>query len=218
MAASAYSVQRQPQVVPVGQTGNTGPVGPGVPIGGAAGTHLVKSTATDFDTSWQTTATLGADAGLLTSLETTFDSRYAPISLGRVAAPLTINADQTGISGVTDYTGFSITFTVVTGRFYEVQWHFLSSQVTSTGTQTHSVVLDGTGIIIGNVTLAAGATNVNSGAMQFCSGAASGNVPVVATGSRVIKLRGLTSAGTMNLANAGAMNGRFSVKDIGPNP
>lgn len=138
--------------------------------------------------------------------------------LGLVSAPVTVVADQTGISGVADYTGFSITFTVAAGRFYEAQWHFLSSQVTATGTQTHSIVLDGVGIIIGSVVLAAGGINVNSGAMQFTGGPASGNVPVVATGSRIIKLRGLTSSGTMNISNAGSMNGRFSVKDIGPNP
>lgn len=161
---------------------------------------------------------LPGDAAFLATLESTFDARYAPIALGRVAAPVAITADQTGIAGVTDYTGFTITFNVVSGRFYEAQWHFVSSQVTATGTQTHSIVLDSVGIIIGSVVLAAGGINVNSGAMQFCAGAASGNVPVVAAGSRIIKLRGLTSAGTMNISNAGTMNGRFSVKDIGPNP
>lgn len=188
-------------------------VTPNVPFGSVASSVWANNLGTLVDAIQGST-----DATFLAAIRAALDSRYAPIALGRVTAPVAVITDQTGIAGVTDYVGFTITFNVVAGRFYEAQWHFVSSQVTATGTQTHSIVLDATGIIIGNVTLAAGAVNINAGAMQFSGGPASGNVPVVAPGSRTIKLRGLTSAGTMNLSNGGVMNGRFRIFDIGPNP
>lgn len=61
MPSSAYSVQRQPQVIPAGQTGATGPTGPGVPASGASGSVLRKNSATDYDTGWATLATVAAD-------------------------------------------------------------------------------------------------------------------------------------------------------------
>lgn len=59
MVSSAFSVQRQPPVVP---SVTVVVASPGVPIGGASGTVLTKSTATDYDTSWITRAALAADA------------------------------------------------------------------------------------------------------------------------------------------------------------
>lgn len=58
MTASAFSVQRQPPVVP---SVTVVVASPGVPIGGASGTVLTKSTATDYDTTWITRAALAAD-------------------------------------------------------------------------------------------------------------------------------------------------------------
>jgi len=145
-------------------------------------------------------------------------SHYVTENLARglVARPVIVNVDQSGIAAATtDLTGFSITVPVVAGRWYEVTWMFMVSQQTATASQSFQCVLDGAGVIIGTLVQAAGSLVIYSGALHFVGGTSVGTIPGIAVGSRIIKLRGSCGAGSMNIASAGVMNGRFSVKDIG---
>lgn len=131
---------------------------------------------------------------------------------GPVANPLVIGVNSTNFSGTfLDIPGFTMTFPVIAGRFYEVTWMLESIQNSVVGTQAFQISLDAGGTsLIGNEGVAAGALRVWSGMYHFI-GATS--VPV---GSRTIKLQGRTSAGTMDILNGSAMNGRYAIKDIGP--
>lgn len=145
-------------------------------------------------------------------------SHYVTENLARglVARPLVVNVDQTGIGAtVTDLTGFSSTFTVVAGRWYRVEWMLETQQATATGNIVLRVSLDGAELLAGMMVQAATQLNVMSGQTYFVGGASIGNVSGVAAGTRTIKLRGATSAGTFAVVNGSVMNGRFAITDIG---
>jgi hypothetical protein len=138
------------------------------------------------------------------------------LARGLVARPVVVTADQAGVGAtVVDLTGFLITFTVVAGRWYELSWMFSANQLTAAGLQATQATLDGAVIGLTAVSVTTGFVGLSAGTLQFVGGATIGGVPGVAAGSRVFKLRGSTSAGTMTIANANMANGRMAIKDIG---
>lgn len=54
--AAAHTATSAGEQGPQGPEGPQGPAGEGVPAGGAAGDHLTKTSATDYDTEWTTPA------------------------------------------------------------------------------------------------------------------------------------------------------------------
>jgi len=128
------------------------------------------------------------------------------LAWGRVASGTASGADQTGITTVVDLTGFSQTFTAVGNRRYKATWTLTTIQNTSNGIQQIQISIDGATTIMHQQTVVAAADQAYSGVIEFA----------LTAGSRVVKLRGLTSAGTMTIATTSLANGQFIIEDIGP--
>lgn len=141
--------------------------------------------------------------------ESSFVTRYAPISQGAHAANLAlITADQVGItSALTDLNGFTLTWTAVAGRSYMIQYNITVQQFTSLGHQ--------------DIKLFEGALDL--GFLNRASGIAAGqyitysgfHVIAPTAGAHTYKLKGSTTAGTMNVVGSSVCNGRFFVIDVG---
>lgn len=116
-----------------------------------------------------------------------------------------VGASQTGITAITDLTGFSIPFTAVTGRRYKASYLLSSQQVTTAGTQVFFVDVNAVQTTLSELTGVAAAFNTVSGVFLF----------TVAAGARTIKLRAQTSAGTLSI-DSGSAPGRLMIEDIGP--
>jgi hypothetical protein len=116
-------------------------------------------------------------------------------------------ADQTGITVEADLTGLTVTMTAVASRRYRVSWVVTTIQVTSAGQQTLKVSADGTLTVVSQESVAAAGVHTHSGSFE---------VTGLAAGARIIKLRGLTSAGTLTIATTSQANARLIVEDMGP--
>jgi hypothetical protein len=116
------------------------------------------------------------------------------------------SADQNGFGAVyTDITGLIVTFNAVTNRLYRASYQFVTLQNTAIGYQAFQISVDGAIAQLGTYT---------PKPTEFWTITGS-NLFVVPGGSRVVKLRGTTSGGTMNVSNTTAQ-GRLVIEDLGP--
>lgn len=118
----------------------------------------------------------------------------------------TISADQTLIGAAADLTGFSISLAAVTGRRYKASFQLTAQATTGSVTQTFTIDVDGLQTIMTSITAGV------AGSLALISGF---HVFTVAAGTRVVKLRGQTSSGTMAIVSSSFANGRFLIEDIG---
>lgn len=125
---------------------------------------------------------------------------------GRVGAA-TVNSDQTGITTTAALTGFSITFTALALRRYELHFIFAASQVTSTGSQVFNWTLGGVHQAIIERAASVGVGN------RTVSGFT--ELGVLGAGSKTVALTGSTSAGTLTIGSSSLLIGRMSIIDVG---
>jgi hypothetical protein len=200
-------------------------VGPPAPNGGYAGiggTAVFDLLAGDaivlYFTPGGTQVTIDARTWLTITSTGGAKGLTGPASpVGVVAPPVLVFVDQAGVSANADLTGFSITFNVVSGRWYEVTYALGTYQASVAGTQIIRISLDGAEAILSqNGGVPVGDLRTYHGSMQFSGGVQVGSVPMIAAGTRTIKLRGSVASGSMTIGNASYVNGRFAIKDIGP--
>lgn len=117
-----------------------------------------------------------------------------------------IGTNQTGIVGTTvDLTGYTLTFTTVLGRFYAM--HYVICLYQQTAASTVQIEFWDNGVNQGiawrasvpvGITMATGFLMVSPGA-----------------GSHTIKLRGFSTAGTLDIVSGSICNGRYAIIDAG---
>lgn len=147
-----------------GEDGATGPAGPGVPTGGAAGQVLAKASATDYDTEWHT-----PDATDLTGT--------LPVAHGGTGA--TTAADALTALGAASAADVSPIGTTVFNSASSV------SLADDTATALTSVTLAaGVWVVAGNASFAANATGIRTIDISATSGSISGSV-LATTGVQV---------------------------------
>lgn len=151
-----------------------------------------------------TRANLAADAA--------FSTVYAPISRGiGVVSSIVVGAsDQTGIgASSTALTGYSITFTAVSGHRYLLFFVLTSTQQTVGNVQqTFDYQLAGV-----DQAIIASEGSVSTAAPRTYSGHV--DMGFLGTGSKTISISGRTSGGTMSITNASVNNGRMTILDLG---
>lgn len=138
-------------------------------------------------------------------------TRYAPILQSKFIGSVSVTvADQTGITTIADLTGYAVTFTAVTGRTYRFEYVFNAAQVTAAGFQVFKLFDSSTDL--GVVDSSNQVFNL-AGISKMVSGYK--DVSGLSAGSHTLKLRGSTTAGTMQILSTSGCNGRCSVIDIG---
>lgn len=129
-----------------------------------------------------------------------------------VVSTSTITSNQTGIgAGPTDLTGFSATFTAVSGRRYKVT---IKAQIVTGASTVHVIYLDRAGTDIGRFGLVEAGTGGAARSMIASaildSGFTPGTVTYKARCSRY------TGSNTADIENSYGANGTFTVEDVGP--
>ena len=121
-----------------------------------------------------------------------------------------VSADQTGITALADLTSFSVTFTAVANRMYLVEYNLGATQNTTPGAQLYHLYESSSDLGILHRE-----NPVPASELRMVTG--SRHVTGLAAGSRTLKMRGSTSAGTLTISSGSLVNGRWIVSDIGPN-
>jgi hypothetical protein len=129
------------------------------------------------------------------------------LAAGDRRGSVVVAADQAGIgAALVDLAGYAITFNVVAARYYFVHYTLCANQLSAASEQNFKL-FDGAADLgfLDRRNVAAGLAMV------------SGFVPVIGltVGAHTLKLRGATTAGTMNIVNASICNGRMAVVDAG---
>ena len=127
-----------------------------------------------------------------------------------VVGTAVVSADQTGITAEVDLTGFTATFTAVANRMYLVEYSLGITQNTTPGAQVYTL-FEGAS----NIGILHRENPVPASELRMVTG--SRHVTSLAAGSRTLKLKGTTSAGTLSIVSGSLVNGRWIVSDIGPN-
>jgi len=127
---------------------------------------------------------------------------------GRVAAPINITTNQTGITAQVDITGATITFTAIAGRLYKACWLGLFNTTVSTDT-FNFLLTDGSNSIQQQcITCPATTGDVSFyGTHVFTPGA--GSI------TRKIRCQRQSGTGTGQLTAGGTFPFQFWIEDIG---
>lgn len=129
------------------------------------------------------------------------------LPLGRVAYA-EATSDQTGITAEADLTGLTVTFTAVSGRWYQITGQVLAQQLTSTGAAAGKIT-DGSNTEVQrfgqNQAFLANGVEVWHGSRSITG----------LSGSQTFKLRMSTSAGTIGALATSTRPNYILVEDIG---
>jgi len=130
------------------------------------------------------------------------------LPFGRVAAPINITTNQTGITAQVDITGATITFTAIAGRLYKACWMGLFSSTVSTDTFNFLLTDAANNIQQQSITCPATTSDVSFiGEHVFTPGA--GSI------TRKIRCQRQSGTGTATLTAGGTFPFQFWIEDIG---
>jgi len=118
----------------------------------------------------------------------------------------TLTSNTAAISSVTDV-GLSLTFTAVTGRQYVAKWYLPECQQATTAGTTQVYITDS-----GNTVLSRTVFDVLSTTAAYFM---AGSYAFTGSGSTTLKLRILTSAGTVTVKGAASDINLFTIEDVG---
>jgi len=127
---------------------------------------------------------------------------------GRVAAPINITANQTGITTQVDITGATITFTAVASRLYKACWAGLFNSTVSTDTFNFLLTDSSNNIQQQSITCPATTSEVSFiGEHVFTPGA--GSI------TRKLRVQRQTGTGTGTIVAGATFPTQFWIEDIG---
>jgi hypothetical protein len=126
---------------------------------------------------------------------------------GVMGNALGAGSSQTGITGLVDITGLSITYTAIASRLYKTTVVIPVNQVTSAAMNIFIPVTDAAGTAVRAATISLGASEYAVVSFTFVETGLSGTI--------TRKVRASTSAGTLTVYGDAAQRGQFIIEDIG---